>query len=282
MPSIGACLMPSTISGALDAGGLEDRRHDVDHVHELLAQAALVLDARRPRHHHVLVDAAEPGRVLLEPVERRVEGPRPAGRHVVVGLLGAPDVVELHLHVDGQLVEAVEERDLVGRAQRPALGAGAVVAVDVDDQRVVELAQVLEGLDHAPDLVVVVGGVGGEDLDLADEELLLLRAELIPRLQDVLGPGRQLRILGDHAEPLLVLEDALAQLLVAVVEEVHRADLVHPLLGRVVRRVRGAGRVLDEDRLGRVGLVDPRHVVDGVVGHRGDQVPGSGGLPWNG
>ena len=113
--------------------------------------------------------------VLLEPVERRVEGPGPAGRHVVVGLLGAPDVVPLHLHVDGQLVDAVEERDLVGRAQRAALGAGAVVAVDVDDQRVVELAQVLEGLDHAADLVVVVGGIGGEDLDLADEELLLLR-----------------------------------------------------------------------------------------------------------
>ena len=87
------------------------------------------------------------------------------------------------------------------------------------------------------------------------------------------GPGRQLRILGNHAELLLVLEDALAQLLVAVVEEVHGADLVHPFLGRVMRRVRGAGRVLDEDRLARVGLVDPRHVVDGVVGHRGDQVP---------
>ena len=136
--------MPSTIFGRGDAGGLEDRRHDVDDVDELLAQGALVLDARRPRHHHVLVDAAEPGGVLLEPVERRVEGPGPAGRHVVVGLLGAPDVVPLHLHVDRQFVDAVEERHLVGRAQRPALGAGAVVAVDVDDQRVVELAQILE------------------------------------------------------------------------------------------------------------------------------------------
>ena len=32
----------------LDASRLEDRRHDVDHVDELLAQAPLVLDARRP------------------------------------------------------------------------------------------------------------------------------------------------------------------------------------------------------------------------------------------
>ena len=42
-----------------------------------------------------------------------------------------------------------------------------------------------------------------------------------------------------------------------------------------MRRVRGAWRVLDEDRLGRVGLVNPRHVVDGVVSHRGDEVPGA-------
>ena len=40
-----------------------------------------------------------------------------------------------------------------------ALGAGAVVAVDVDDQRVVELAHVLDRLDHAADLVVGIGNV---------------------------------------------------------------------------------------------------------------------------
>ena len=55
-----------------------------------------------------------------------------------------------------------------------ALGARAVVAVDVDDQRVVELAHVLDRLDHAADLVVGVGDVGGEDVDLADEHLLLV------------------------------------------------------------------------------------------------------------
>ena len=142
-------------------------------------------------------------------------------------------------------------------------------------ERVVELAQVLEGLDHAPDLVVVVGGVGGEDLDLADVELLLLRRQLVPLLQHVLRPGRQLGVLRDHAEALLVLEDALAHLVPALVEQVHRADLVHPLLGRVVRRVRGAGRVLDEDRLAGVGLMNPRHPVDGLVRHSGDEIP-----PW--
>ena len=71
----------------------------------------------------------------------------------------------------------------------------------------------------------------------------------------------------------MVLEDALAHLFVAVIEQVHRADLVHPFLCRMVRRMRGAGRVLDEDRLVRVGLVHPRHPVDGVVGHPSDEIP---------
>jgi hypothetical protein len=105
-----------------DAGGLQDGGHDVDHVDELLSQGSLVLDAGGPRHHHVLVGAAEPGCVLLEPVERRIEGPRPTCRHVVVGLLGAPNVVELHLLCDGQLTQAIEERHFIGRAERPAFG----------------------------------------------------------------------------------------------------------------------------------------------------------------
>ena len=176
MPSIGACLMPSTNSGArMPATSRIVGTTSITWMN-CSRKAALVLDARRPRHHHVLVDAAEPRGVLLEPVERRVEGPRPAGRHVVVGLLGAPDVVELCIWSSTGIVDAVEERDLVRRAERPALGAGAVVAVDVDDQRVVELAHVLDGLDHAADLVVGVGDVGGEDLDLADEQLLLVGA----------------------------------------------------------------------------------------------------------
>ena len=94
---------------------------------------------------------------------------------MIVGRLRAPDIVEFELHFGGQLVKAVEERNLIRRTQRPTLGAGAVVPIDVDDERVVELTQILEGLDHPADLMVVVGGVGSEYLSLADEELLLVR-----------------------------------------------------------------------------------------------------------
>ena len=72
----------------------------------------------------------------------------------------------------------------IGRADRGAFGARAVVAADVDDQRVVELAQVLDRLDHAADLMVGVGDVGGEHLGLTREELLLVGGERVPLRQD--------------------------------------------------------------------------------------------------
>ena len=173
------------LSGAGMPARLEDGRHDVDHMGELVADAAHVLDVAGPGDRHALAHAAKMRGDLLEPAEGRVEGPGPAGRHVVVGLFRAPDVVPLHLHVDRQHVEAVEEGHFVGRAQRAAFGTRAVVAVDVDDQRVVELAHVLDRLDDAADRIVGIGDIGGEDLGLADEELLLLVGRLVPGLQDV-------------------------------------------------------------------------------------------------
>jgi len=73
----------------------------------------------------------------------------------------------------------------------------------------------------------------------------------------------------------LVLEDALAQLLVPVIEQVHRLYFIHPLLHWVMRGVRGTGGVFNEDRFVRQRLVHARHVVDGVVGHRRDEIPGT-------
>ena len=87
------------------------------------------------------------------------------------------------------------------------------------------------------------------------------------------GQSGSLGVGGNDAQSLLVREDALAHLLPAFVEQMHGADLVHPLLGRVVRRMRGARRVVDEPRPLRVGRRLGVDVLDGVVGHRGDQVP---------
>ena len=161
-----------------------------------------------------------------------------------------------------------------------AFCARPVVAADVDDQRVVELAQILDRLDDPPDLVVGVGEVGGVDLGLPDEQLLLLETQAVPGRQ-VSGQGVSFAFAGMMPEPLLVGEDRLAQLVPAVVEEVHRLDLVDPFLRRVVRRMGAAGDVVDEERLLGRDLLQLAHVADRVVGHGGGR-GSSRDCRWNG
>src|SRR5262245_63524633 len=86
----------------------------------------------------------------------------------------APGVVEkLELIFDWN-INAIKRGNLVWRADRCALGARAIVASNVNDQGVVELAQIFDGLDHATDLMVGVGPVSGEHIRLADEHLLFV------------------------------------------------------------------------------------------------------------
>ena len=64
----------------------------------------------------------------------------------------------------------------------------------------------------------------------------------------------------------------LAQLVPALVEQVHVADLLDPLRRRVMRRMRAAGDVIEEERLVRRGGIQPLHVPDRLVRHVGGQV----------
>ena len=179
-PSIGFCLMPLTMLGRLDAGGFEDRRHNVNDMMELRADAAGVVDVAGPRNGQTLPRAAEMRRHLLGPLERRVKRPRPCHRHVRIGLVRTPVAVMQHLQSHGSVQDAVVGGELIEGAVQSAFGAGAVVAADVDDERVVEFALVLNLLDHAADLMIGVGGVSGEDLGLARVEFLLDRARASP------------------------------------------------------------------------------------------------------
>ena len=89
-----------------------------------------------------------------------------------------PEKLVLHRHFN-----AIESGELVRRAVEHAFGARAVVATDIDDQGVVELAEVFDGLDDPADLMVGIGEVGSIDIRLLDEELLLVPTEGIPLRQ---------------------------------------------------------------------------------------------------
>ena len=127
--------------------------------------------------------------------------------------------------------------------------------------------------------MVGVGRVGCKNVRLTDEKLLLVGTERVPFLKLrsaefglAIRPRRELGIRRDYTEPFLVGEDRLAQLFPALIEQVHVADLLDPLWRGLVRCVRAAGHVIEEEWLVWRGVIQPLQVVDRVVGHVGDEV----------
>ncbi len=146
-------LDPVDQSGLRQSRGLENGREQVDDVQVLPARRPGVLDAGRPGHHHRISRPAQVRANPLAPLERRVARPGPAGR--VVRVRHRPsDVVEAAQHLSHGCLDAVHLlHDVVGSAES-ALEARAVVAGDVDHERVVELPGLAEGVEDAPDLEV--------------------------------------------------------------------------------------------------------------------------------
>ena len=188
---------------------------------------------------------------LLAPPERRVPRPGPGGpvvrRHDRVAPVLDPAVAlrELELHLVGER-DAVLHRQLVERTGDGSLHARAVVAPDPDDQRVVELAEFLDRIDHPADVVVGILGVPGVHLHLAGVERLQPVGHVVPCRERLVARG-QLRVGGDDAELLLTSEGLLAKLVPSLVE----LPLVPigPLVRDMMRSVAAPGRVVDEERL---------------------------------
>ena len=248
------------------AGDLEDRRGDIDDVAELIARLAASRDPVRPAHDRAVTGAAPVRGDLLGPLVGRVARVRPADRVVVVGLRRAELVQHGHHELRRlQRGHRVEVGHLVEGAVERALGRGTVVADDHVDQRVVEHAELIDRVDQPPDVVVGVLHEGGIDLHLPGEHRLHLLGHLVP--------GRDLRVARgqhgvgrDHTEFLLARERRLAQLVPALVELA--LVLVDPFGRYVVRRVRGAGSEVHEERLvghQRLLLAHPRDRLIGEV-----------------
>ena len=233
--------------------GLENGRRDIDHVAEVRADFVLRFDALGPVGHHANAGAAEVRRHLFDPLKGRIEGHGPAGSHMRVGFGAAPFV-----HQREQILEflghAVEVGHLVEHAVHAALGAGPVVAGDVEDQRVVELANILERLNDPADFVVGMLHKSGKHFGLAREEPFLVGRELVPIL-DGGGLGREPGSSRHHAQFDLSRQRFLAQCVPAAVE--FAFPLGDPILRHMMRGMHGAGRIVDEERLvGRHGLLE--------------------------
>ena len=216
-------------------GRFEDRGRHVDHMRELGAQAAALLDPVGPVHDGAVAGAAPVRGHLLGPLERGVHRPRPPDCIVVVGA-GRAELVHLGHHEPGGLQRGhpVEVRHLVEGAVNGAFGGRAVIANDVVDDRVVEGADLLDGIDDPADVMVGVLQEPGVYLHFPLEHRLELFGHVLPR-RDLGMSNGELGIGGDDPHLLLAGKRALPQSVPAVREPA--GVPVGPLLGDMVRRV---------------------------------------------
>ena len=90
------------------------------------------------------------------------------------GLVRAQDIVELQLGIHGH-VDGLNGGEIEDSPDGGAFGTGAIVPADIDDQRVIEFAQVFHGLNDPANLMVRIGDVSAEYFRLVGEHLLLSR-----------------------------------------------------------------------------------------------------------
>ena len=121
----------------------------------------------------------------------------------------------------------------------------------------------LEKVEQSPDLVVGVFEEAGEHLHHAGVEPPLLVGEIIPLLYVGVVP-RQHRVLGDDAQFLLAREHLLAVGVPPIVEL--SLVLVRPFRRYLVRRMVGAGREVQEERLVGRDLLEVGDEFDCLVG----------------
>ena len=144
-----------------DAEDLVDRRDDVVAVVELRARCGVGFDPGRPPDGQGVAGAAEVPSQDHRALVRRAARPGPPGVVDGVALEPAEDVQaaepleRLELLFDGG-DDAVVRHQLADRA-RLALRRGAVVAPEVEDQRVVAVAEGVDLVDDAPGLGVGPG-----------------------------------------------------------------------------------------------------------------------------
>src|SRR4030095_11640435 len=115
-------------------------------------------------------------RHLLAPFEWRVACPRPGSGKMREGFVGSPKLVPEELIFDRH-GDTIKRGKLVRRPVEHPFGARAVVAADIEDQRVIQFAKVFDCLDYTADLVVGVGEVRAVHVSLLDKEILLVPAK---------------------------------------------------------------------------------------------------------
>ena len=123
-------------------------------------------------------------------------------------------------------------------ALRAAFGAGAVIAGDVEDDRVFSVSFRLDIREQPADFIIRLRQEGGVDFHFVRQQFLLVRVQRIPG-RHLFRPRRKLGIGRDDPKLLLAGVGLFAKFVPSLVELAR--ILLDPHLGHVVGSVCGAG-----------------------------------------
>ncbi len=245
--------------------GFQNRGNDIDDMGELGADATLVFDAGGPRDNHGVARAAQVGGHLFHPLKRCVAGPGPADGIVRFGFRSADGVKVLQVVLDRSR-ETVEGLHFIERAIGPTFGTRPVVADDVDDQRVVGVGQLVDGVDQASALVVGEGQIARVIFKQTQVKLLLIGGEGVPGGHPFRA-RREFGIRRDDSGLELPGIGFLADLLPTLIEL--SLEFVAPFFRRMMRSMGRARGEIEEERFLGCDRLRILHVLDRPVGHVG-------------
>src|SRR5262245_15493200 len=112
----------------------------------------------------------------LTPLKWSVARPSPTGR--ILGIRKwTPDRIQARQDLTRSGLDTVNLLHHVVGAAKVPFHAGAVIARDIYDQRVVQLACLPEGVDHAADFIVGLGHKTGKHFHQSRRNLLLIAVQ---------------------------------------------------------------------------------------------------------
>ena len=221
-------------------------------------------------HDHAVARTAVITSDLLGPFKGRVGRHCPARGHMRERVGTTPVIGDREHALNGLNAEnTVEAEHLVEGTDQAAFRAGTIVAHDVNEQGVIQLTEIVDGIDQTADFDIGVLHEAGKGFHLQFEQLLLLLSELIPVL-DFIGLASELSAFGHDAHGLLPSQCFFPQCVPAVSKAA--LVLIPPLHGNMMRRMNGSRCVVDEERfIGCHGLLET-HPGDRLIGHIGRKV----------
>src|SRR5437667_6311304 len=123
---------------------------------------------------------------LLGPLKRGIQSMRPANGIVRESIWTSPVIDMIH-HLGRSAYNTIQRHHLIVSPFRASLGAGAVIAYNVDEKGVIQFAHVAYCLNQSSDFIIGLFSKPGEDFHLARQESFLVGVQTVPS-RNFLGP----------------------------------------------------------------------------------------------